>query len=483
MCAEVGWPVGCWRQLFFSLKGVIAVSEDTIAAIATALGEASIAVIRVSGPAAISCVDRLFSGRRPVSQMASHTVQYGRMRALGDRAVLDEVLVTVMRAPHTYTTEDVVEISTHGGVQSVQAVLSELLRTGVRLAEPGEFTKRAFLGGRIDLAQAEGVMELIQAHSGAARQASLRQVEGSLTRQVKAVREKLLQLLAHIEVTLDYPEHDEEEATARRTAAAVTDIVDELAMLLQMAQGGRVLREGLRTVIAGKPNVGKSSLLNQLALYERAIVTDIPGTTRDVIEEWLQVGGVVLRVADTAGLRETDDPVERIGVGRTRTAIEQAELLLVVLDASRELDEEDLSLLRGFPDIPRIVLLNKADLTMRTSVAQVRGIVGEKVTVVPYSVLGEQGRAQLEEAIVQIALGGSLRPRDATFLANGRHIALFERCQEALRRAISGAKAGATLDLVAADVHEAWVVLGEVIGETPREDLLDQIFTQFCLGK
>ncbi|MCY0875452.1 MAG: tRNA uridine-5-carboxymethylaminomethyl(34) synthesis GTPase MnmE [Firmicutes bacterium] len=458
-------------------------SEDTIAAIATALGEASIAVIRVSGAQAIATVDRIFSGRQRLAEMASHTVQYGRMRSLRNRTVLDEVLITVMHAPHTYTTEDVVEISTHGGIQSVQAVLTEVLRAGARMAEPGEFTKRAFLGGRIDLAQAEGVMELIRAESTAARSAALRQVEGSLTARVKAVRQDLLSLMAHIEVTLDYPEHDEEEATARLTAQRATAVEAEISTLLQMARGGRILREGLRTVIAGKPNVGKSSLLNQLAMMDRAIVTDVPGTTRDVIEEWLSVGGVALRVSDTAGLRETDDVVERLGVGRSRAAIESAQLLLIVLDASRPLDDQDRALLTETPADARIVLLNKADLPAVVTMQEVERLVDPGTAVIVYSAVTDEGRAALEQAIVHAAFGGDIQPQDATFVANARHIALFEQCRESLLRAIEDAQSGATIDLVAADVREAWVTLGEVIGETPGEDLLDQIFTQFCLGK
>ncbi|MCY0902385.1 MAG: tRNA uridine-5-carboxymethylaminomethyl(34) synthesis GTPase MnmE [Firmicutes bacterium] len=455
--------------------------SETIAAIATAAGEASIAVIRVSGSEAVSQVDRIFRGGRSLGRMKSHTVSYGHIVTLSEAAVLDEVLVTVMRGPRTYTTEDVVEISTHGGMNTVQSVLAEVLRTGVRLAEPGEFTKRAFLGGRIDLAQAEGIMELIQAQTDSARVAALSQVEGGLTQRVRGMRQALLELMAHLEVTMDYPEHDEEDATTRLVAARIRELLEDLRALIRYARDGRILREGLRTVIVGRPNVGKSSLLNQLARADRAIVTDVPGTTRDVLEETLQIAGVRLRLADTAGLRETEDPVEQLGVARSRRAMGAAELLLVVIDGSRALEEDDVRLLANTRDVRRIILVNKADLPHVVDLDEVVRLAGES-PVIRYCAVNETGLLDLESAVVDLSFSQG-HPRDMTFLANARHLALFERAGDVLERVVVAAESRVTIDLLAADVREAWVLLGEVVGETPREDLLDQIFRQFCLGK
>lgn len=456
--------------------------EDTIAAIATALGEASIAVIRVSGGDAFAVVDRVFRGRASLGETASHRVLYGRIVRLADGADVDEVLVTVMRGPRTYTTEDVVEIGTHGGVRVTEAVLREVLRAGARLAEPGEFTKRAFLGGRIDLAQAEGVMELIRAQTGLARTAALRQVEGSLTTAVSELRQVLLELMAHIEVTIDYPEHDEDEATGRMIVRRGTGLVAALDGLLGMAMGGRILRDGVRTAIVGKPNVGKSSLLNQLAGVERAIVTDIAGTTRDVIEETVQVGGVALCLMDTAGIRETDNVVEQIGVERSRAAMAAADLVLVVLDGSRPLDGTDRELLAGAVGRPAMVIVNKRDLPQVVSERDVAEACA-CARVLSYSALRRDDAARLADAVRDMVLSGAGLSADPTFVANARQIGLLEGARAALVRAVDAAGGGLTLDLVASDIRQAWMLLGEIIGETPREDLLDQIFRQFCLGK
>ncbi|PWI56812.1 tRNA uridine-5-carboxymethylaminomethyl(34) synthesis GTPase MnmE [Sulfoacidibacillus thermotolerans] len=457
-------------------------SQDTIAAIATALGEASIAVIRVSGDHALDIVDRVFSGKQSLQHVDSHTVHYGHIVSFHDHTPLDEVLVTVMRSPRSYTTEDVVEISTHGGTQTVQAVLLELLRAGARLASPGEFTKRAFLGGRIDLSQAEGVMELIGAHTAAARQAALKQVEGSLSFRVKELRERLLQLMAHVEVTIDYPEHDEEEATTERVFEGCTSVLEDVSQMLETADQGRILRDGIQTAIIGRPNVGKSSLLNLLVRKERAIVTDIPGTTRDVLEEFIQVEGVPFHILDTAGIRETSDVVEKIGVDRSRKAMAEADLLLLVIDSSRKLSEEDERLLELSQKQSTIVILSKSDLDRVVSVEDVKQRAPDSICV-PFSVKDPRLLQDLEHAMVDKISRGQMKPRDATFIANARHVRLLEQTKELLEQVLHSANEGQTLDLVAVDLYQAWVTLGEIIGETPREDLLDQIFTQFCLGK
>lgn len=456
--------------------------EDTIAAIATAVGEASIAVIRVSGRSALEVVDRIFRGRRPLRSVPSHRVLYGRIVRLEDGEDLDEVLVTVMRSPKTYTTEDVVEISTHGGARVTEAVLMEVLRAGARLAEAGEFTKRAFLGGRIDLAQAEGVMELVRAQTSLARRAALRQVEGSLTAAIAELRQALLEVMAHVEVTIDYPEHDEEDVTAHMIASRGVRLLESVDRLLGVAVSGRILREGVRTAIVGKPNVGKSSILNQLARAERAIVTHIAGTTRDVVEETVQVGGIALCLMDTAGIRETDDLVEQIGVKRSRGAMETADLVLVVIDGSRPLDETDRELLAYSAERPAVIIINKSDLPQMVRSGQLREL-GARAPVVAYSALRMEDTPLLEHAILDLVLTRGGVSADPTFIANPRQIKLLEDVRAALARAVDEAKAGVTLDLVAVDIQEAWLALGEIIGETPREDLLDQIFRQFCLGK
>ncbi len=458
------------------------VDSDTIAAIATAVGEASIAVIRVSGSCALGVVDRIFRGRVSLEQAPSHTVWHGWIVRLDSGQHIDEVLVTVMKAPRSYTTEDVVEIGCHGGTQAVQAILLELLRAGARLAEPGEFTKRAFLGGRVDLAQAEGVMELIGAQTVAGKDAALRQVEGSLTKLIKALRQNIVELMAHIEVTIDYPEHDVEEATSELIKDGVTRLSRELRDLIATAASGRVLKTGIRTVIVGRPNVGKSSLLNQLARAERAIVTDIPGTTRDIVEEGIQIAGVPLRVSDTAGIRETTDVVERLGVMRSRQAIKDADLLLIVIDASEALEEEDEELLALVSSLPAIVVLNKMDLPPRIGLEEISQHVALE-RIVQYSVFRPELLRDLEQAILRVVFGGELQPRDATFLANARHLSLLEQASVSLQQVLESLDMGVTLDVLAVDLRQAWVTLGEIIGETPREDLLDQIFSQFCLGK
>ncbi len=456
--------------------------EDTIAAVATAVGEASLAVIRVSGRRAVDVVDRIFRGRRFLRTVSSHRVLYGRIVKLEDEEILDEVLVSVMHGPKTYTTEDVVEIGTHGGIRVTEAVLTEVLRAGARLAEPGEFTKRAFLGGRIDLAQAEGIMELIRAQSSLARKAALRQVEGSLTTVIAQIRQELLELMAHLEVAFDYPEHDEEDVTAQMIVRRGSKLLESVDGLLAMAKGGRILREGVATAIVGKPNVGKSSLLNQLACAERAIVTDIAGTTRDVVEETVQVGGVALRLMDTAGIRETDDVVEQIGVARSRSAMEASGLILVVIDGSRPLDETDRDLVRYSAGRPAMIIMNKSDLPQVVRKEELRDL-SAGAPVLAHSALRAEDAAALERAIHDLILSRGGMSDDPTFIANARQSKLLEDARIALVMAVEAAEAGVTLDLVAVDIQETWLVLGEIIGETPREDLLDQIFRQFCLGK
>jgi len=458
------------------------VTEDTIAAIATALGEASIAVVRVSGPKAVDRVAALFRGKADLRGVPSHTVHYGWIcdPETGER--IDETLVTVMRAPRSYTAEDVVEIGTHGGIVAVQAVLRAVLRQGVRLAEPGEFTKRAFLNGRIDLAQAEAVMDLIRSRSERAFRVARRQMEGVLSDRIRALRQRLGELLAHVEVNIDYPEHDVPEVTAELVAGTCGDALREVEGLLAQAGRGKILREGIVTAIVGRPNAGKSSLLNALARENRAIVTDIPGTTRDIVEESVTLGGIPIRLLDTAGIRETEDVGERIGVERTRGALKEADLVLHVIAGDEPLHEDDARLMEELADRPAVIVVNKVDLPRQLDEAEAERLAGGK-PVVRVSAREGIGLDRLEEAVRELFFGGSIVTDDFTFVSNARHIDLLRRAADSLRDAKAAAEAGMPVDILQIDVAAAWEALGQIVGEAAGESLIDQIFSQFCLGK
>lgn len=455
---------------------------DTIAAISTALGEGGIAVIRISGDDSLSIADKIYKGKVSLLEAKSHTVHYGHVIDFQTGEVIDEVLVTVMRAPRTYTREDTVEISCHGGIIPVQKTLESLLMAGARLAEPGEFTKRAFLNGRIDLSQAEAVIDLIRAKTEQAAKIANQQAEGRLSKQIRKLRDEILETLAHLAVNVDYPEYDAEEMTSQLLLQRCFYIKNEIDQLLQTARQGKIIREGLATVIVGRPNVGKSSLLNALAQENRAIVTDIPGTTRDVVEEFVNVQGIPLRLLDTAGIRETDDVVEKIGVKRSQEALERADLLLIVLNYAEPLQEEDRNLLRMSQKITSVVIVNKTDLPRKCDLDQIREIVGN-VPIVETSLKKQQGIEQLEKAIVNQFFAGKIETSDMTYVSNARHIRLLEQAKASIEEGIAGMKKGYPLDLVEIDLKNAWQALGEVIGESVAEDLIDQIFSQFCLGK
>jgi len=457
--------------------------DDTIAAIATAVGESGIAVIRISGPDATGAAAPYVRAKVGLVDAASHTVQYAKIVDPASGETIDEALVTVMRAPRSFTAEDVVEISVHGGVVPVRRVLDLLLAGGrIRLAEPGEFTRRAFLNGRIDLAQAEAVMDLIRSKSERAMKVALKQVEGTLSRKIRQLRQRLIELLAHLEVNIDYPEHDVEELTSLFLRERCGEALEEIRRLLKSANEGRILREGITTAIVGRPNVGKSSLLNLLAGAERAIVTDIPGTTRDVIEEYVTVSGIPLRLLDTAGIRETSDVVERIGVERSRSALEDADLLLVVLNRSEPLHEDDRALLARAAGRQAIVILNKTDLPAKLDEAEVRKLLPE-AAVVPMSVKEGAGLEELGRAIAGLFFGGKLEGAEETVVSNARHAALLKQAEQSLADAIASTDAGVPIDIVQIDVRAAWERLGEITGDTAGESLIDQIFSQFCLGK
>ncbi|OMD36736.1 tRNA uridine-5-carboxymethylaminomethyl(34) synthesis GTPase MnmE [Paenibacillus sp. FSL L8-0436] len=456
--------------------------SDTIAAVSTALGEGGIAIIRVSGPQAISQVAPLFRSRVPLTEAESHTVHYGHIISPADGERMEEVLVTVMKGPRSFTTEDVVEISAHGGVISVRRVMDLLLQQDIRLAEPGEFTKRAFLGGRIDLSQAEAVIDLIRSKSDRAFSVALKQVSGSLSQRIHSLRHTLIETLAHIEVNIDYPEHDVESLTAEFIKDKSSEVMDGINKLLKTANEGKILREGITTAIVGRPNVGKSSLLNALARDNKAIVTDIPGTTRDVIEEFVTINNIPLKLLDTAGIRETMDVVEKIGVERSKAAFSDADLILLVLNANEELHEDELELMEQIHGRQALVIMNKMDLPARLDKAKLHEYFSE-ASIVPMSVLEEEGLDKLEEAISELFFGGKLESGDLTYVSNVRHIALLKKAHRSLQDAYEAAEMHIPIDMIQIDVRLAWEQLGEIIGDTAADSLLDQIFSQFCLGK
>ena len=457
---------------------------DTIAAISTPPGEGAISIVRLSGPEAVKIAARVYhSGKKDLQKVATHTLHYGHIVDPDDPKTLDEVMVAVMRAPKTFTREDVVEINCHGGIVVVNQILQLLLRNGARLAEPGEFTKRAFLNGRIDLSQAEAVMDLIRAKTDRAADNALQQLDGNLSHLVKNLRQELLETLAQVEVNIDYPEYDDvEEMTSRLLREKTADIKVKIAAILQHAKQGKILREGLKTAIIGRPNVGKSSLLNYLLQEEKAIVTEIAGTTRDVIEEYVNLDGVPLKLIDTAGIRETDDVVEAIGVARSKEALAQADLVLLVLNQNEPLAKEDRELLALTANKERVILLNKMDLDNHLDLDELKKLAPEN-ELIPVSVITNVGLNLLADQIKERFFGGKMEAQDATYISNVRHIGLLEQAEKSLAEVNRGLDAGMPVDLVQIDFTRCWEFLGEIVGESAPDELITQLFSQFCLGK
>ena len=451
--------------------------EKTIAAISTPHGRGGISVIRISGHDAVKIADSVFSGKN-LSAVESHTVHYGFIKQNGE--TIDEVLVTVMRAPKTFTREDVVEISAHGGTVTAKRVLDALIAAGAELAEPGEFTKRAFLNGRIDLSQAEAVIDIINAENDLSRKNAVSQLEGSLSREIKEIRGSLVHLAAAMQVIIDYPDEDLADVT-------VDDILDTLTVckaradkLLATADSGALIRDGIRAAIAGKPNVGKSSLLNALARYDRAIVTDVAGTTRDTIEERVDLGGVPLVLIDTAGIRETDDAVEKIGVERSRKSVEEADLVIVMLDGSRGIDNDDLEILEKTKNTKRIVLINKTDLGHGKCTDEIRKLAG---TVIEISALTGEGIDRLKDEISSMYNLGELERGSGAVITNARHKSALIKASAALESGINALRADMPTDIASIDINEAIGFLGEITGETVSDDIVHDIFHSFCVGK
>lgn len=456
---------------------------DTITSISTPMGEGAIGIVRLSGPQAVEIADKLYKGKHLLNDVPSHTINYGHIIDPESKEVIEEVMVSVLRAPKTFTREDIIEINCHGGILTINRVLELTMTYGARMAEPGEFTKRAFLNGRIDLSQAEAVMDFIRSKTDRASKVAMNQIEGRLSDLIKKQRQSILEILAQVEVNIDYPEYDDvEDATTEFLLEQSKEIKQEINRLLDTGAQGKIMREGLSTVIVGKPNVGKSSMLNNLIQDNKAIVTEVAGTTRDVLEEYVNVRGVPLRLVDTAGIRETEDIVEKIGVERSRKALSQADLILFVLNNNEALTQEDYTLYEVVKNEDVIVIVNKMDLEQNIDINEVKDMIGD-TPLIQTSMLKQEGIDELEIQIRDLFFGGEVQNQDVTYVSNSRHISLLKQARQTIQDAIDAAESGVPMDMVQIDLTRTWEILGEIIGETASDELIDQLFSQFCLGK
>ncbi len=453
--------------------------EDTIAAISTPYGEGGIGIIRISGEQAKQVLDRIFV---PVGVPENRRLTYGKVVDPSTGEHVDEVLAVFMKGPHTYTCEDVAEINCHGSVVSLRKTLALCYAHGARPAEPGEFTKRAFLGGRLDLSQAEAVMDMISAKTPKTYDVAMGQLEGLLSREIKGIREKILDILVNITVNIDYPDEDIEEIVYEQLQVSVSDSMKSIQDLLDTADSGRIVKDGLGVVIVGKPNVGKSSLMNALLKESRAIVTEIPGTTRDTIEETLNIRDIPVRLTDTAGIRDTEDTIEKIGIEKSKSSFNQADLIIFVVDGSQELTEEDLEILEFVRDKNAIVLVNKGDLGLALSLEELREEL-PKSAVIQASIREMKGIKEVEDTIESLVFGDKVRQNDSLLVTNARHESLLHQAYDALRDALEMIEREEALDFVEVDVNRSYGFLGEIIGETVGDDILDAVFSRFCLGK
>ena len=456
--------------------------DKTIAAISTAMSASGIGIVRISGDEAMEVISRIYrskNGNKDIKKVKSHTIHYGFI--YDGEEVVDEVLVMIMKGPRTYTGEDTVEIDCHGGVYAMKRVLETVLKNGAEIAEPGEFTKRAFLNGRLDLSQAEAVMDVIQAKNSMALKSSVEQLKGSVLREVKEIRSKLIYHIAYIESALDDPEHISLDGYPQELLEVVEKERKEISELLKTADDGRMIQEGIKTVILGKPNAGKSSLLNYLVGEDRAIVTEIAGTTRDILEEYISLNGITLRVIDTAGIRDTEDVVEKIGVGKARQMAEDADLILYVVDSSMPLDENDQEIMELLKGRKSITIYNKTDLTPVVDIEFLK----EKTAspVIPISAVEETGISQLEEEIRRMFFQGELSFNDEVYITNARHKAALEEALESLKLVKNSIEMGMAEDFFSIDLMNAYESLGRIVGESVGEDLVNEIFSKFCVGK
>ena len=456
---------------------------DTITSISTPMGEGAIGIVRLSGPQAIEIGDILYKGKKKLSEVETHTINYGHIIDPETNETVEEVMVSVLRAPKTFTREDIIEINCHGGILTINRILELTMTYGARMAEPGEYTKRAFLNGRIDLSQAEAVMDFIRSKTDRASKVAMNQIEGRLSDLIKKQRQSILEILAQVEVNIDYPEYDDvEDATTDFLLEQSKRIKEEINQLLETGAQGKIMREGLSTVIVGSPNVGKSSMLNNLIQDNKAIVTEVAGTTRDVLEEYVNVRGVPLRLVDTAGIRDTEDIVEKIGVERSRKALSEADLILFVLNNNEPLTEDDQTLFEVIKNEDVIVIINKTDLEQRLDVSELREMIGD-MPLIQTSMLKQEGIDELEIQIKDLFFGGEVQNQDMTYVSNSRHISLLKQARQSIQDAIDAAESGIPMDMVQIDLTRTWEILGEIIGESASDELIDQLFSQFCLGK
>ncbi|MDD6757503.1 MAG: tRNA uridine-5-carboxymethylaminomethyl(34) synthesis GTPase MnmE [bacterium] len=450
--------------------------NDTIVAISTALGVGAISIVRLSGKEAIEIVNSCFKGK-DLSKVKSHTINYGHI--IDKDEIIDEVLVSIMKEPKTYTTEDVVEINCHGGVISTKRILETMLTHGARLAEPGEFTKRAFLNGRIDLVKSEAVMDIIDSKSEEANKIALSQLSGSTSNMIKKFRESLKQLLASIEVNIDYPEYyDIEVITKEKISKSIEEMKKDLEKVINESKNTTLIKEGIKTVIVGRPNVGKSSILNKLLEQEKAIVTDIAGTTRDIVEGEISLDGILLNIIDTAGIRSTDDIVEKIGVEKSLSMIDAADLVVVVLNNNEELTAEDQEILEKTKAKERIIVINKNDLSKKLDISRYN-----LKNVVETNANTTDGIKNLKKKIIELFQLETIKTKDYTYLTNARQIALAKKAYQSLTEAEAGINNDLPIDMVEIDLKNTFDFLGEIIGETYSEEILDHLFANFCVGK
>lgn len=451
--------------------------DDCIAAISSATGEAGIGIVRMTGEGCADVLDSVFKRANKNADLINRKMTYGHI--VDDNEIVDEVLVCYMKAPHTYTREDVVEIYTHGGVVAVRKVLEVLLNNGARLAEAGEFTKRAFLNGRIDLSQAEAIIDMIKAKTDKAYSVSMKQLEGSVNRNIKQLRDKLLDMLSHVEYSINFTEDMQDELDNTPVLNEGREVLDKLKKLSESANRGRIIRDGINTTIIGKPNVGKSSLLNALLKENRAIVTDIPGTTRDVIEEYIDLDGISLKINDTAGIRDTEDIVEKIGVEKSVSFISDSDLIIAIFDSSREFDDEDRKILDLIRDKKSIVLLNKIDLDGEFDVDENL----EGIEVIHTSIKNNEGIEDLENKIIEMFNDGYIEANNDNIITNIRHRDIINKAIKSLESSLHDMEAGVPIDCFEVDLRNAWEILGEITGETVDDDVLNKIFSDFCIGK
>ena len=453
--------------------------NDTICAIATSQGKSAIAIIRVSGDESIEIVNKLFKGK-DLTTVDTHTINYGHIvDSLGN--IIDEVLVTVMKAPKTFTTEDVVEINTHGGIAPTNKVLELLLSNGCRLAEPGEFTKRAFLNGRIDLLEAEAVMDMIDARTPVQRELAANQLSGKVSNLINELRDDMVQIISNINVNIDYPEYDDVDIiTNDILVPKVTSLKNRIEKILKESQNGKMIKEGIKTAIIGRPNVGKSSLLNALLEEDKAIVTDIAGTTRDIVEGQISINGIILNMIDTAGIRETEDKVESIGVEKSIKMMNEADLVLFVLNQNEELTKDIKELLTKLKDKNYIVLINKKDLEPKF---KLEDLDVDKSKVIYTNMTNGEGIEELKQKIVELFNLGNIENSDPTYLSNARSIGILESCLESIKEVEKGLVNNEPIDMIELDIKDIWEKLGTINGTTYEEELLDEMFSRFCLGK